>query len=152
MKEADHTYKVSALARGTVLDHLRAGTALRALQVLSLPTGTTVMVGMNLQSPRLTHKDIIKIEGYELTPDEAAKVALISPAATMSIIRNYEVFKKQDLVPPARFHGLIRCVNPVCIVHAERMPGTFIVERPDPITVHCVYCERVITADQFEFE
>jgi aspartate carbamoyltransferase regulatory subunit len=152
MKETDHTYKVSALERGTVLDHLKAGTALRTVRVLALPADTTVMVGVNLPSNRLGAKDIIKIEGYELTAEEAKKVALLSPDATLSIIRDYEVVEKQDLVPPESFHGLIRCVNPACVVHVERMQGSFVVELRDPVTVHCLYCERVITAEQFEFD
>ena len=152
MKETDHTYKVSALERGTVLDHLKAGTGLRTVRVLALPPDTTIMVGVYLPSNRLEAKDIIKIEGYELTPEQAKKVALLSPDATLSIIRDYEVVEKQDLVPPETFDGLIRCVNPACVVHVERMVGSFVVELRDPVTVHCRYCERVITADQFEFE
>ena len=145
------TIKVSALARGTVLDHLHAGTALRALRVLALPAGLTVTVGMHLASARLHKKDIIKIEGHELTHDEAAKVALLSPEATLSIIRDYKVVEKVKLEPPQRFHGLLRCPNPACIVHGERAPGSFFVVGRDPISVSCEYCERTIGEDQFEF-
>jgi len=83
--------------------------------------------------------------------DEAAKVALISPDATLSIIRDFEVVEKLDLKPPVAFKGLIRCPNPACIVHDERVPGSFVVEQHQPMTVRCEYCERTITADQFEF-
>jgi aspartate carbamoyltransferase regulatory subunit len=152
MKQQDHTYKVSALGKGTVLDHLQAGTALRALRVLALPEGTTVMVGVNLPSKRLAKKDIIKIEGYELTRREAAKVALISPDATLSIIRDYKVADKQGLKPPEKFRGLIKCPNPACIVHPENVAGSFVVQGRAPVTVHCEYCERVISEEQFEFE
>jgi aspartate carbamoyltransferase regulatory subunit len=145
------TYKVSKLERGTVLDHLRAGTALRALRVLALPQGATMTVGVNLQSGRLGRKDIVKIEAYELTQAEAAKVALLSPDATLSIIRDYQVVAKHDLVPPERFRGLIRCPNPACIVQAERIPASFRVESRDPVRVCCEYCERPIAADDFEF-
>jgi len=145
------TQQVSKLERGTVLDHLRAGTALRALRVLRLPPDQTVTIGVNLQSDRLERKDIIKISTYELTEDEAAKVALISPDATLSIIRDFEVVEKLDLKPPVAFKGLIRCPNPACIVHDERVPGSFVVEQHQPMTVRCEYCERTITADQFEF-
>jgi len=145
------TYKVSKLARGTVLDHLRAGTALRALRVLRLPPGNTMMVGVNLQSERLGRKDIVKIEGHELTQDDAAKVALLSPDATLSIIRDYQVVEKHDLVPPERFRGLIKCPNPACIVQVEEVPGSFRVEKRDPVRVCCEYCERSIAAKDFEF-
>lgn len=151
MKREPPTYKVSKLERGTVLDHLRAGTALRALRVLNLPEGNTVMIGVQLRSGRLERKDIIKIEGYELTPEEANKVALLSPDATLSIIRDYEVVEKHDLRPPERFRGLIRCPNPACIVHVERIPAAFRVESSDPVRVACEYCDRSIAAKDFEF-
>jgi len=145
------TYQVSKLARGTVLDHLRAGTALRAFRVLNLPVNTTAAIGVNLHSRRLGRKDILKIEDYELTPDQAAKVALLSPDATLSIIRDYAVLRKQPLAPPASFRGLLRCVNPACIVHAEKVAGSFTVERRDPFLVRCDYCERTFEEGQFEF-
>ena len=151
-QEQGHTYKVSALEHGTVIDHLRGGTALQALRALALPKNTTVTVGINLLSKRLGHKDIIKIEGYETTTDEAAKVALISPDATLSIIRDYKVAEKVGLHPPETFRGLIRCVNPMCIVHKERVEGAFVVEAGDPVVVRCEYCERQIQVEQLEFE
>lgn len=151
MSQSAPTYKVSKLERGTVIDHLRAGTALRAVRVLNLPSDNTVMIGVRLRSGRLERKDIIKIEGYELTPEEANKVALLSPDATLSIIRDYAVVEKHDLRPPQRFRGLIRCPNPACIVHAERIPPAFRVESRDPVRVACEYCDRSIAAEDFDF-
>lgn len=151
MTDQDKTYKVSALQNGTVIDHLRGGTALRALRAIDLPTETTVTVGIHLLSKRLGTKDIIKIEGYELDSEDANKVALISPDATLSIIREYKVAEKHDLQPPRSFRGLIRCVNPMCIVQVERTKGSFVVEGSDPVTVRCEYCDRSIDVDQFQF-
>ncbi len=145
------TYHVSALERGTVLDHLRAGSALGALRVLRVPADVTITVGINLASPRLGHKDLIKIAGYELTGEEAAKVALLSPDASFSIIRDFKVVTKLKLEPPAAFRGLLRCPNQACIVHSERVPGAFTVEARDPLRVRCDYCERSIPEEQFEF-
>ena len=147
----EHTIKVNKLERGTVLDHLRAGSALRCLRVLALPPDATVMVGVNLQSAQLERKDIIKIEGYELTENEAAKVALLSPDATLSIIRDYKIVGKHGLTPPLAFRSLIRCTNPACITRAEKMPGAFVVELTDPVLVRCEYCDRMIRGESFEF-
>jgi len=145
------TQQVAKLKEGTVLDHLRAGTGLRCLRVLKLPPGTTVMLGINLTSKQHVKKDIVKIERYELSEAEAAKVALISPDATLSIIRDYKVVGKHGLHPPIAFRGLLKCTNPACIVHTERIPGAFVVENREPLTVRCDYCERSIPAEQFEF-
>jgi aspartate carbamoyltransferase regulatory subunit len=149
---ADNLQQVTKLERGTVLDHLRAGAALRALRVLRLPKDQTVTIGINLRSKRFERKDIIKINAYELSEEEAAKVALISPDATLSIIRDYRVVEKHGLHLPLAFRGLIRCPNPACIVREEKVPGAFVLESHDPLVARCEYCERSITADQFEFE
>jgi aspartate carbamoyltransferase regulatory subunit len=145
------TQQVAKLKEGTVLDHLRAGTGLKCLHVLRLPPGTTVTIGINLTSKRLERKDMIKIERYELSESEAAKVALISPDATLSIIRDYKVVGKHGLHPPIAFRGLLKCTNPACIVHTERIPGAFVVENREPLAVRCDYCERSIPAEQFVF-
>jgi len=145
------SYQVSKLARGTVLDHLHAGTGQRALRVLRLPPDCTVMLGQNLKSGRLARKDIIKIQDYELNEDEAAKVALISPEATLSIIRDFKVVEKFDLHPPLAFRGLIRCQNSMCITNAESIPGSWVTEQHAPLRIKCQYCDRAVDADAFEF-
>jgi len=152
MNAAEQSYVVPKLDSGTVIDHLRARTALRCLQVLDLPEDTRVTVGINLESERLGKKDIIKIGGYELSGEEAAKLALISPDATLSIIRDYKVHGKHDLVPPLRFRGLVKCPNPGCITRAEKVKGSFLVLSNDPVVVRCEYCERSIDAADFHWE
>ena len=145
------TIKVSALARGTVLDHLLAGSAMRAYRVLGLGSEYTVTVGINLASSRLGQKDIIKIEGHELTEKEAAKIAMLSPDATLSIIRDYRVVHKIPLKLPERVEGILRCPNPACITRYEKTPGCFRVDSASPVTVTCEYCERTITEEQLDF-
>ena len=71
--------------------------------------------------------------------------------ATLSIIRDYKVVGKHGLHPPIAFRGLLKCTNPACIVHTERVPGAFVVESREPLAVRCDYCERSIPADQFVF-
>ena len=146
---AEQSYAVPKLHSGTVIDHLRARTALRCLQVLRLPEETRVTVGINLESQRLGRKDIIKISDYELRGDPAAKLALISPDATLSIIRDYRLHGKHDLTPPLRFNGLLRCINPGCITRSEPVRGAFLVLSNDPVVVRCEYCERSIDAADF---
>ena len=152
MKAGDQSYVVPKLDSGTVIDHLRARTALRCLQVLDIPEDTRITVGINLESGRLGHKDIIKIGGHELSGEEAAKLALISPDASLSIIRDYRVHVKHDLVPPLRFRGLIHCPNPGCITKVEPVKGAFLVLSNDPVVVRCEYCERSIEAADFLWE
>ena len=151
MNDGGPTRHVSALENGTVIDHLRGGTALRTLRALALPQDARITVGVNLRSERLGRKDIIKISAYELNSDEANKVALISPDATFSIIRDYKVAEKHDLRPPGSFRGMILCPNATCIVHVEGCPGSWSVARTDPVVVRCLYCDREVATADAEF-
>ena len=142
--------KVSALREGTVVDHLVAGTALKVLTVLGMTFEGAVTVGLNLDSRKAGRKDIIKIERRELTPAEVARIALISPRATFSIIRDFKVVRKFTPELPAVVEGLIRCPNPSCISNASWVTTKFGVMRPDPLRVRCHYCERSLKKEEIE--
>ncbi len=142
--------KVSALREGTVIDHLVAGTALKVLSVLGMTFEGAVTVGLNLDSRKAGRKDIIKIERRELTPAEVARIALISPRATFSIIRDFKVVRKFTPELPAVVEGLIRCPNPSCISNASWVTTKFGVVRPDPLRVRCHYCERSLKKEEIE--
>lgn len=147
---AEALIKVSALREGTVIDHLVAGTALKVLSVLGLNFEGAVTIGLNLDSRKSARKDIIKIERRELTPAEVARIALISPRATFSIIRDFKVVRKFTPELPAVVDGLVRCPNPSCISNANWVVTKFLVVRPDPLRVRCHYCERSLKKEEIE--
>ena len=95
--EYQPSIKVSALREGTVIDHLVAGTALKVLAILGIEFEGAVTIGLNLESSKMKQKDIIKIERREVTPEEVAKIALVSPRASFSIIREFEVVDPDGL-------------------------------------------------------
>lgn len=134
--------KVSALREGTVIDHLLKGTALKVLGILGIDFEGAVTIGLNLESKRVGRKDIIKIERREVTQREVAKIALISPSASFSIIRDFMVVEKFTPTLPKMIEDLIRCPNPSCISNEERVRTKFQVLRNDPVKVRCHYCER----------
>ena len=89
--------RVTAICNGTVIDHVPGGQALRVLRMLRI-TGSQsnpVSLVMNVPSSKHGSKDIIKVEDRELTQDELDRLALIAPAATVSIIRNFTVAEKR---------------------------------------------------------
>jgi len=147
---AETFVKVSALREGTVIDHLVAGTALKVLSVLGMQFQGAVTIGLNLDSRKAGRKDIIKIERRELTPAEVARIALISPRATFSIIRDFKVVRKFTPELPAVVDGLVRCPNPSCISNANWVVTKFLVVRPDPLRVRCHYCERSLKKEEIE--
>lgn len=148
----EKTYYVSALERGTVIDHLAPGTALKAHRALRLPSEALVTIGINLESGKHQHKDIIKIENVELSVDDLNRLALVCPDATLSIIRDYAVVRKLTVEMPAEFHGVIRCPVPACVTNHEDVETRFHVERGAGRAhrLRCHHCERVITPGDVE--
>jgi len=143
-------YKVSALREGTVIDHLVAGTALKVIDILGIDFEGSVTVGLNYESDKVGNKDIIKIERREVTQDEVARIALVSPRATFSIIRDFQVVDKFKPVLPETIENLIRCPNPSCVTSDDRVATSFIVLRSDPLRVRCHYCERAMKKEEIE--
>jgi len=142
--------KVSALKQGTVVDHLKHGTGLLAIQVLGLHLEEgTVTIGLNLDSGKYGSKDLVKIENRELTQDEVNKIALLSPDATFSIIRNFKVVEKIFPELPETIEGLVKCTNPVCVTNNyDDVITRFVVARKKPIKLRCYFCERSFTRQE----
>ncbi len=81
---------------GTVIDHVAAGKSLRVLEALKI-TGEDMVISlvMNVPSKRVGKKDIIRIEGEELNPEDVKrKIAQLAPKATVNWIRKSRVVKK----------------------------------------------------------
>jgi aspartate carbamoyltransferase regulatory subunit len=147
----DVKLQVSALRSGTVVDHLGPRTAFKAIRILGLGEDATILVGVNLDSGKLGKKDLLKIEGRELTHEQINKIALLSPAATFSIIRDFEVVKKFRPELPAVVEGLLRCVNPACVTQDPRVKSRFLAVRKEPLKLRCFFCERSLREDEIEF-
>ena len=135
--------KVPLIKNGTVIDHITAGNAVKVLIILGIPeTSSVVSVAMNVKS-KLGKKDIVKVENRELDPKEVDKIALIAPKATINIIRDYEVTKKQRVKLPDEIVGIVKCSNPTCVSNAnEPVESRFLIFSKDPPRIKCYYCER----------
>ncbi len=140
----DHELRVSKIRNGTVIDHVRAGQALNVLAILGIDggDGESVSIGMNVPSDRLAHKDIVKVEGRELSQDEVDVLSLIAPDATINIVREYDVVEKHRVDRPEFVEGILHCPNAGCIT-TEDEPIT---SRFDVLDdgVRCTYCERIV--------
>lgn len=141
--------QVAALRSGTVIDHLSAGMALKALQVLGIPKDGAALLGINLESGKMGRKDIVKLENVEVSESDVAKLALFGPQCTVSWIREYKVVRKTVVALPETITGILRCPNPSCITNHERIESRFGVERRRPLLVRCRYCERPILESEF---
>jgi aspartate carbamoyltransferase regulatory subunit len=143
----DHQLRVSKIRNGTVIDHVRGGQALNVLGIVGIDGegGETVSIGMNVPSDRLGEKDVVKVEGRELSQSEVDVLSLIAPEATINIIREYEVAEKLRVERPEHVTGLLECPNPNCITNAdEPVESKFDVVDDG---VRCTYCETMLRED-----
>jgi aspartate carbamoyltransferase regulatory subunit len=104
----------------------------------------------HLDSRKWEKKNIVKIEKKELTEQEVAKIALLGPHTTISIIRDYQVVEKLPVRIPDRIESVVRCPNPSCITNHNPVATLFNVEKKLPLRVRCHYCERVVVKDELE--
>jgi aspartate carbamoyltransferase regulatory subunit len=128
------------------------GMALKVLRIIGVKEdiSSTVSVLMHVPSKKAGWKDIVKIEDRELDPKELDKIALVSPDATINIIRDYNVAEKFIVEVPNVIKGIMKCSNPSCITNKnEPVEPEFVVESKKPIALRCVYCDRV-TSDVSE--
>ncbi len=144
MSNEPHELRVSKIRDGTVIDHVRGGQALNVLAILGIDgsDGEEVSVGMNVPSDRLARKDVVKVEGRELSQDEVDVLSLIAPDATINIVREYDVIEKHRVERPAEVEGVLSCPNPNCITTAgEPVASRFEVLEDG---VRCVYCGTIV--------
>jgi len=138
---------VKKIRDGTVIDHIAPGHALDVLRILDIDgrEGVVVSIAMNVSSKKLGKKDIVKIEGREVAPQELDKIALIAPTATINIIQDFNVAKKEKVRLPTTIAGIVRCANPACVSNAkEPVEPLFKVESSEPLRLRCHFCGRMM--------
>jgi aspartate carbamoyltransferase regulatory subunit len=148
MVVAEVELRVKPIKNGTVIDHIAGGQALNVLKILGISgiTDATVSVVMNVESGKLSKKDIVKVEDRELKEEEVNRIALIAPDATINIIRNFNVIEKHHVDLPDLIIGVVRCQNPSCISNTEEpIKSRMRIKLKNPVILRCVYCEQPIT-------
>jgi aspartate carbamoyltransferase regulatory subunit len=143
----DKKIHISALANGTSIDHIPRGKAKKLIEVLGLEGKGVITVALNVESKKLGRKDLFFLENRELTEQELNKVKLIARNATLNIIKNYEVIKKERLGLPEKVEEIIKCINPNCITNFEKIPTKFLIN-PKPLQAKCFYCETVMNEEE----
>lgn len=144
--------KVKPIKNGTVIDHITANKALNVLKILNLPDNKSqVSIAINVLSPNMGTKDIVKVENRELDTNEVDKIALIAPKATINIIRDYVLVDKGKIKLSDEIKGLLKCPNPNCITNtSEPVIDRFYVIEKEPVILRCHYCDRIIEEDEIE--
>ncbi|MCH9630967.1 MAG: Aspartate carbamoyltransferase regulatory chain [Chlamydiia bacterium] len=148
--DKDKQYQVAALMNGSVIDHIPSGLGGKIIELLSLNTyKKPIVLGKNLKSQRLGFKDLIKIDGIFLSPEDAYKVALFAPKATISIIKSYQVEEKLKARLPSTIEEILVCPNPKCITRHENAKTKFLVkQQKENIYLSCCYCQKDFLIDE----
>ncbi|MDD5148777.1 MAG: aspartate carbamoyltransferase regulatory subunit [Candidatus ainarchaeum sp.] len=142
MKESD--IRLVPIKNGTALDHLPAGTALKILEILQLSKPEkAVTLAINTESKSMGKKDLVFIEGKELTKSEIEKIGLLAKGATINVIKGSEVKSKAKIELPEKAVGIIRCLNPKCISSIENLETKFSILQ-GPLRAKCFYCEKTM--------
>ena len=132
---------VSKLKEGIVIDHIRAGHGSKIFQQLGLDRLEDVVVLMrNVESEKMGHKDLIKIES-NLDLDLNV-LGLIDPNVTINYVKDGIRVKKVSLTPPETVTGILSCKNPRCITNQERISDVkFHLVDASSNQYACEYCD-----------
>jgi len=143
----DRKLRVSKIRNGTVIDHITGGQALNVLAILGIDgsSGEELSVAMNVPSDRLGKKDIVKVEGRELSQNEVDVLSLIAPAASINIVREFEVVEKHRVSRPSMVEGVLECPNHNCISTVDEPVESRFAVVDDG--VRCEYCDTIIRDD-----
>ena len=143
--------QVEAICQGTVIDHIATGQGLKILNRLQLINDKIrLTVGLNLPSGQFGSKDIIKVDNWMFSKDEANELALLAPDATVNIIEDYKVVSKFHMELPEILVGIFPCPNSNCITHSEPVDSKFTIRTEgEQVRLRCHYCEALFNKKLF---
>ena len=143
--------EVSAIANGTVIDHIPADVTFKIVQILDLYNHPgAITIGTNLESKTLGKKGIIKIADRYLTDEEIGRLSVVAPNVTLNVIKDYQIIEKKYVQYPKLIVGVVRCSNPKCVTNHQPVPTKMEVFDEKLKSLRCVYCERVMQQDEIE--
>jgi len=132
---------ISGLNEGVVIDHIKAGGAMKIYEYLNLEKlDCQVAIIKNARSSKMGKKDIIKIEGP--LDIDLNVLGVLDHNITINIIKDNHISDKKNLDPPDMVTNIIKCKNPRCITSAEyNVPHKFKLTDKENRIYRCVYCE-----------
>ena len=145
---------VRRIKEGTVIDHIDEGKGLQVLDALRIDghDGSLITIALNVPSGKSKKKDIIKVENKFLKDDDTNKIAVISPKATINIIKNYKLIEKRRVALPNEIDRIFRCSNPDCITNsAEHIESVMDLIDKETMILKCRYCARILDVNEIKY-
>ncbi|HBC27976.1 MAG TPA: aspartate carbamoyltransferase regulatory subunit [Ruminococcaceae bacterium] len=133
---------IDSLEKGIVIDHIKAGTALKLYNLLGLDAlDCCVAVIKNARSSKYGKKDIIKIDGK--TDLNLDILGFIDHNITINVINQGKIVEKRSPVLPKIVKNVIKCKNPRCITSVEKnIDHIFQLCDDETQRYRCIYCEQ----------
>lgn len=145
------TLEVSAIEKGTVIDHIPAERLFDVMHLLGLDKiSNRITFGTNLESQRIGTKAIIKVSDLHLSAENISKIIVFAPNARISYIENSQVVEKVKVAVPDAITGNVMCANPMCITNHQAIQTKFEVVNKEKLSIKCHYCEKVTYKEQFK--
>ena len=114
--------------------------------------GSLITVALNVPSGKSKKKDIIKVENKFLKDDDTNKIAIISPKATINIIKNYKLIEKRRVALPNEIDRIFRCTNPDCITNStEHIESVMDLIDKETMILKCRYCARILDVNEIKY-
>ncbi|MEW6044489.1 MAG: aspartate carbamoyltransferase regulatory subunit [Thermoproteota archaeon] len=145
---------VRRIKDGTVIDHIEGGKGLKVLEALGIDgkDGNVITIALNVPSGKFNKKDIIKVENRYLQDYDTNKLAVISPSATINIIKDYKLVEKRRVALPNKIEKIFRCSNPDCITNSrEDIDSVMDVIDKTGRVLRCKYCMRILDVNQIRY-
>jgi len=145
---------VRRIKDGTVIDHIEGGKGLKVLEALGIDgkDGNVITIALNVPSGKFSKKDIIKVENRYLQDYDTNKLAVISPTATINIIKDYKLVEKRRVALPNKIEKIFRCSNPECITNSqEHIESVMEVIDKSGRVLRCKYCTRILDVNQLKY-
>ena len=140
--------EINSITNGIVIDHIRAGFALKVLNHLNIDTGRgSVALLMNVTSTKYGRKDIIKLENFDNVDVEV--LGLIDNNATVIYIKNDKIVDKKNLAHPEKVTNVFICKNPRCVTSIESVPHVFHLVEDNLGKYRCEYCDNIVTIEDY---
>ena len=134
---------IGGLNQGIVLDHIKAGGAMKIYTYLNLDgLDNSVWPLLKMLEAIRWVKDIIKIEG-KLNDIDLNILGALDHKITINIIENGVIIEKRNPTLPERVDNILKCKNPRCITSVEpSLVHTFKLTDKANGTYRCIYCEQ----------
>ena len=131
--------KIDGIKNGIVIDHITAGKAMQLYTMLGIDKlDCCVAVIQNVNSVKMGKKDMIKIDAS--ISIDLDVIGYVSPNATINIIENGVIVRKEHIDLPKKLTNIIYCKNPRCITTTEQEIN-HIFTLSDKGEYRCLYCE-----------